>query len=148
MKVILLQDIEHLGRTYDVKDVADGYARNFLLPKKLAKLATPAALREAHAMKKKLEAEAEESLKQTERLASKLDGYEVRLAEKTNEAGTFFGAISAAKIADALTSEGFAVRKEHVALPDPIKEPGEYTVKLALDHGLEAEIKVIAEAGE
>ena len=145
MRIILLQDIEHLGRKYDVKDVADGYARNFLLPRKLVELATPAAIKQAEALRKKLEAEAEETLKRAEELAGKLDGFELRIAEKANEANTFFASITAAKIAEALKENGFAVEKDHVTLPEPIKDPGEYDVTLNLEHGLEAQIKVIAE---
>lgn len=148
MRVILLQDIEHLGRKHDVKDVADGHARNFLLPRKLAKLATPTAIRKAEVMKKKLEAEAEAALKRTETLAGKVDGFELHITEKANETGTFFASITAAKIADALKENNFGVQKDHVILPEPIKEPGEYDVTLNLEHGLEAQIKVIAEAEE
>ncbi|MBI2624324.1 50S ribosomal protein L9 [Candidatus Parcubacteria bacterium] len=148
MKVILLQDIEHLGRKHDVKDVADGYARNFLLPRKLVKIATPASIKEAEKLCEQREAEAEEALKRTEELASRVDGLELRLTEKANETGTFFAAISSTKIAAALTEQGFAVAKEHVNLAEPIKEPGEYDLTLNLEHGLEAQIKVIAEAGE
>ncbi|MBI3305036.1 50S ribosomal protein L9 [Candidatus Parcubacteria bacterium] len=146
MKVILLQDIENLGSKYDVKDVADGHARNFLLPQKLAKVATPSALKELEQLKKRLEAEAEAALKRAEELTGKLDGYELRITEKVNEAAIFFGAITAAMLATELKANGFDLTKEQITLEEPIKEPGEYDVVLNLEHGLEARIKVIAEA--
>ncbi|MBI4099067.1 50S ribosomal protein L9 [Candidatus Parcubacteria bacterium] len=146
MKVILLQDIENLGNRYDVKDVADGYARNFLLPRKLVKPASAANLKQVEELKKHAAAEAEQALRRTEELASQLDGFEIRIAEKISETGTFFGSITPAAIAAELKNKGFDVAHEQVSLEEHIKEPGEYDVVLNLEHGLEAQIKVIAEA--
>lgn len=147
MKVILLEDIENLGKKYDVKDVADGFARNSLIPKKLAKIADEKSLKWLESQKASMEKEAEEQLKQAQEIASKLDGYEVVISVPVGEEGQLFSSISAQKIADKIGEMGFKIKKSQIDLSEPIKEQGEYPLKLKLDHNLEVEIKVIV-AGE
>jgi len=148
MKVILLGDVENLGKKYDVKDVADGFARNFLLPKNLVKMADKDSLKWLESQKVNMEKNAEEQLKQAQEAASKLDGYEVIIAVPVGEEGQLFSSISAQKIVDKLAELGFKVKKSQIELADPIKDQGEYPLKLKLDHNLEAEIKVIVTAEE
>jgi large subunit ribosomal protein L9 len=148
MKVILLGDVENLGKKHDVKDVADGFARNFLLPKNLVKIADKDSLRWLESQKANMEKNAEEQLKQAQEIASKLDGYEVIIAVPVGGEGQLFSSISAQKIADKLGELGFKVKKSQIELADPIKDQGEYPLKLKLDHNLEAEIKVIVTAEE
>ncbi|MFA5746696.1 MAG: 50S ribosomal protein L9 [Candidatus Paceibacterota bacterium] len=143
MKVILLEDVENLGKKYDVKEVADGFARNFLLPKNLAKIATKDSLKWLESRKEDMEKNAEEELKKAQEVASKIDGSEVVITVPVGEEGQLFSAISSQKIADKLKEMGFEVKKTQIQLADPIKEQGEYSVSLKLDHNLEAEIKVI-----
>ena len=143
MKVILLQDVEKLGKKYDLKEVKDGYARNFLLPGKLASHATKEALKCLEKQKELIEKEAEEDLKKSQELASKLDGLELSIAIKIGEEGQLFESITSQKILEKLKEMGFEVKKSQISLEKPIKELGEFPVKINLDHNLEIEIKLI-----
>jgi large subunit ribosomal protein L9 len=147
MKVILLQNVEDLGRKYEVKDVKDGYARNFLFPEKLAKPATEEALKWLQDQKEVIAKEAEEDLKKSQELASKIDGIEVNISVKIGDEGQLFESINSQKIAEALKEMGFEVKKSQIELSSPIKELGEFPISIKLDHNLEAEIKLIV-AGE
>jgi large subunit ribosomal protein L9 len=148
MKVILLQNVEDLGKKYEVKDVKDGYARNFLFPEKLAKPATEEALKWLQDQKEVIAQEAEEDLKKSQELASKIDGIEVSVSVKVGDEGQLFESINSQKIAEALKEMGFEVKKSQIELVSPIKELGEFPVSVKLDHNLEAEIKLIVAAEE
>jgi len=148
MKIILLKNIETLGKKFDVKDVHDGYARNFLFPNKLARLATSSALTEVEDAKKEQERLAEQDLEMTQKLASNLDGLEIEIKEKAGEGGVLFGSINNQKIAKSLEDIGFAIDKSQIKLKNPIKELGDYNILIGLKHGLEAQIKLIVIAGE
>lgn len=143
MKVILLQDVENLGKKYEVKEVKDGHARNLLIPQKLAKVATRQALKWLADQKEVIEKEAEEDLKKAQELASKIDGLEVTLDVKIGDEGQMFESVNAQKISERLKEMGFEVKKSHILLQDPIKEVGEFPVKVNLEHNLEAELKII-----
>src|SRR4030042_988856 len=143
MKVILLQDIEELGKKYDVKNVADGYARNFLFPKRLAKIATPEAIKELE-KEKGLEAQkAEEELKKVEEIVNQIDGLEFEIIETVEESGGFYGSINEVKMVKILKDKGFDIKKKQIKIPQPIKDLGEFPVTILFDHGLEAEIKLV-----
>ena len=142
MKVILLKDVKNLGDEGDVKEVALGYARNFLIPQGLAVEATPQAEAEAKAKKEKIAKEAEMNLKKAEELAAKLEGQTVEVTAKASEGGTLYGAVSEAKIAEALKKKGFAVRKNQIKA-EHIKEVGEHEITINLDHGLEAKVTLV-----
>ena len=149
MKVILLQDVEKIGKKFDVKEVADGYARNFLLARNLAKQANPEALEWVEMQKELLSQKSEEELKQVQELASSLDDLEVSLQVKVGEEGQLFESINAQKVAERLKELGYDVKKSQIKLAEPFKETGEFPVKVALEHNLEAEIRVIiTEEGE
>lgn len=142
MKVILIQDVDKLGKIGEVKEVAAGYARNFLIPRKMAKLATPKNLKESERLKLMQEQKAVLDLEATEALVGSLDGYELTIPAKTKEEGKLFGSISDAVLAKELKKEGFNVSKSQIKLETPIKEVGDYEVLISFDHGLEANIKV------
>ena len=143
MKVILLKDVPKVGKKYDVKEVADGYARNFLIPKNLVKPATDTAIKALEAEKAAAEAMAELDLAQTEELVSRLDGQEIEITLKVSEEGKLYGGLTPLKISKALQGKGFEVKKNQIKLNDPIKETGEYEVAIEFAHGLEAKVKVI-----
>jgi len=143
MKIILLQDIEGLGKKYEIKDVKDGHARNFLIPEKKARAATRTALQWLADQKGVIEKEAEEDLKKAQELASKVDGLEVTIAVKVGSEGQLFESINNQKIAEKLKEMGFEVKKSQIKLENPIKELGEFPISINLDHNLESEIKVI-----
>jgi len=148
MKVILLQDIETLGKKWEIKEVADGYARNFLIPNKLAKLATAQAVEEAELMIEKEDEQAKKDLESVESLVSRLDGYEVKIKMPVGEEGQVYSSVNTQNISSSLKEEGFEVSPKQIKLEEPIKEIGEFPVVVELDHGLEAEITVIVEGQE
>jgi large subunit ribosomal protein L9 len=143
MKVILLKDIEKLGKKFEIKEVKNGYARNYLIPKGLAKPATKEAL-EWLKIQKEIEAKkAEEELKKIQELASSVDGLEITIPVKVNEKGQLFEKINSQKISEKLQEMGFKIKKSQINLPKPISEIGEFPIKINFEHNLEAEIKLI-----
>jgi len=143
MKVILLQNVPGLGKADEVKNVADGYARNFLFPKHLAVQSTAAAIATIEAQKKKKSKDELKDLQKQQSLAEKLDGLEVMFTEKASESGQLYAAVSAAKISEALKKMGYEVDKDLILINKPIKEAGEFEVAVKLRHGLEAKLDII-----
>ena len=143
MKVILLQDVEGLGKKYEVKEVKDGYARNLLLPEKKAKAATKQALKWLEDQREVIEKEAEDDLKKEQSVASELDGTEVNIVVKVGDEGQLFESINTQKISEKLKEMGFEIKKSQIKLEDPIKELGEFAISITLKHNLEVEIKLI-----
>jgi large subunit ribosomal protein L9 len=143
MRVILLQDIENLGKKYEIKEVKNGYARNFLIPKKLARPATKETLKWLEIQKEIEAKKAEEELKTIQDFVSQVDGLEVVFKVKIGEKGELFESITAQKISEKLKEMGFEIKKTQIDLLKPIKELGEFPVKIHFEHNLEAEIKVI-----
>lgn len=142
MKVVLLKDIENMGKEGEIKEVADGYARNFLLPKNLAELATPESMKKAEAQKAKGVEEAKMELEEAQKLAELLEGRELFIKVKEKD-GKLFGSVNEKTIAKTFKDEGLKVDPLNIRLAEPIKEVGEYDVAINLDHGLEANIRVI-----
>ncbi len=143
MQVILLQDVPKIGKQFDIKNVADGYARNFLLPKKLAEPATEAALAALEERRAVAAKKAELELGVIQEMVAQLDGQEFEMMAKADEHGKLFGSITPLKIANLLKEKNFDVKKSQVKIENPIKEVGEHEVILELEHGLEAKIKII-----
>ncbi len=143
MKIILLKNIEKFGKKYEVKEVKDGYARNFLFPKKLARQATKASLEWLELQKEIKGHKAEEELKEAEKIAEKIDGMEILIPIKTGENGQLFEKITVQKISKKLKELGVNIKKDQIELKKPIEETGEFLVKIKLEHNLEAEIKII-----
>jgi len=148
VKVILLQDIEDLGKKYEIKEVKNGHARNFLIPKKMARAATKQALKWLESQKEVIEKEMEEDLKKAQAIASQLDGLELNISVKVGDEGQLFESIGAQKIVEKLKDMGFEFKKSQIKLENPIKELGDFPISINLDHNLEAEIKVIVTAEE
>lgn len=149
MKVVLLEDVDKVGKKYDVKEVADGFARNFLVPKNLAKVATKQMTEWAELQRGVAAQKAEEDLKKTQGLASSIDGQEVIMRVKIGPEGQLFESINAQKIIERLKEMGFdEVKKSQLDLPEPIKEVGEYPVRVKLEHNLEAQIQVVINGEE
>jgi len=142
MKVILLQDVPELGKRGDIKEVALGYARNYLIPQGLAEEATDSAIAAVQAQKGKEAKIAEEDLAKAESLAAGLEGQTIEIQAKASEEGTLYGAISNSKIVSALKEKGFEVRKDQINAGH-IKEIGDHEILINLDHGLEARITLI-----
>jgi large subunit ribosomal protein L9 len=143
MKVVLLKDVENVGKKYDLKEVKNGYARNFLIQKGLAKAATEEVVIWLETQKEIAAKKSEEDLKNIQEKASGMDGQEVVVPVKVGDENQLFESVNTQKIAEKLKELGFEVKKNQIMLEKPIKELGEYPVKIKFEHNLEAEITVI-----
>jgi len=148
MKVILREDVEKLGKAGDIVKVADGYGRNFLVPRQLAVLANVRNLKTLEHDKRVIEARVKKSLKTAESLASRLSAVSLTISAKAGEEGKLFGAITSRDIAEALEKAGVPVDRKLVLLPDPIKHLGDYKVKVKAggDFLPEVPVSVVAES--
>lgn len=146
MKIVLLKDVKNIGRAGDIKEVSDGYAKNFLIPQKMAVLATVQILSRIEAERKSLEHKKESEAGAAKELGEKLNGFEVKVPLKAGEDGKPFGSVTVTKIISALKKANFDIDKFQVDLKENIKTLGSHNVKLDLGHGVEATIKVVAEA--
>jgi len=143
MKVILLKDIENIGKKFEIKEVKNGYARNFLFPKDMAKPATKEALKWLETQREILEKKAEEQLKKVESTVSTIDGLELIITAKVGDKDELFEKINSQKISDKLKEMGYEIKKTQIGLEKPIEKLGEYPVKISFEDNLEAEIKII-----
>ncbi len=132
MQVILLDKVVNLGNLGDVVRVKDGYARNFLIPQRMARRATDAAIKEFEGKRAELERAAAARLAAAEALGTKLEGIKLSISAKAQVDGRLFGSITNHDIAEALGKDGIAVEKSQVRLPNgPLKTVGEHTVEVA-----------------
>ena len=145
MQIILQEDVDKLGNRGDVVTVKPGYARNFLLPKKLAVEATPGNMKALErirgALAKKTATELDAAKKQSELLT----GVSLKFARKTGENDQMFGSVTTGDIADGLKAQGFGVDKRQVQLAEPLKTLGEFPVTIKVFRDVTAEIKVHVE---
>ena len=146
MKVILIKDVQDLGGVGDVKEVADGYARNFLIPGGYVEAATKNAMKQAEELKIKKEEQAKENLEKVEGAAGKLEGVSVTIKSKTDESGKLYAAVKLEEISKALEDKGFKIDKNKIVIEEPIKEIGDYEAVVNLEHGLEVKIGVTVES--
>ena len=145
MQIILQEDVEKLGTRGDVVDVAAGYARNYLLPHKLALEASPANLKRLEKIRVTLAKRTATEKQAAEQQAALLNQVTVRLARKSGENDQLFGSVTSADLADALKAQGFDIDKRRIQLDEPIKILGEKTVAVKLVHGVTAEFKAVVE---
>ena len=144
MQIILLDKVAKLGNLGDVVKVKQGYARNFLIPQKLARRATEAAIAEVEARRADLEKAAQAKLDAAQALGEKLAGKTVRIAQKAGVDGRLFGSVTNQDIAEALGKMGLAVVKSQVRLPvGPLKTVGEHTVSVAPHGDVVVEVTVV-----
>ena len=143
MQIILLEKVINLGNLGDIVKVKDGYARNFLIPQKMAKRATPAAMAEFEARRAELEKLAAEKLAAAQGVADKMSGLSVSVARKAGMDGRLFGSVGNADVAEALKAAGFDVDKSAVRMPEgPLKAIGEFPLDIALHTDVLANISV------
>lgn len=145
MKIILLKDIAKIGKKDDIKDVSDGYARNFLIPRGLAAPLTPATLKEAEARKAAQTARIQKEMEAAKALAEKIGEIKLTIKAKVNEEKELFGSIDAVQIAEALKEKGIKIAKNQILLEKPIKKLGDYKVKINLGYETIAEVEVKVE---
>ena len=148
MKIILLEDIKNLGKKHDIKKVPDGFARNYLIPHGIVKIATKENLESLKIKQEKEKKRVEEELKKTGEMASEMDGQEIEIKIKVGEDNQFFEKISEQKIAKKLRELGFDIDKSQIEFLQPIEELGEFPVKIKFKDNLEVEIKVIVSVSE
>lgn len=149
MQVILLEKVANLGNLGDVVKVKDGYARNFLIPTKLARRATEAAIKEFEARRAELEKVAAEKLSVAQALGQRMTGITVTIAQKAGVDGRLFGSVTNADVADSLKKLGYDVAKAQVRMPHgPLKAVGEHPVSVAAhtDVVVELTVQVVAAA--
>ena len=146
MKIVLLKDVANLGTAGEVKDVADGYARNFLMPKGFATLATTGLIKQA---KERAEAQRKRDLKartDAEAMSQRINGQTVRFTVKVGELDRLYGSITNVDVAEKLAAQlGTEIDRRRVELGDPIKRAGVYSVVVNLGQGLEPRINVVVE---
>ncbi len=141
-ELILLEDVKDLGQVGDVVKVADGYARNFLIPRKYAIAVTKGALKQVEARKLKLQQEREQRLAVAKALAEKIEALNIVLPMAVGENDKLFGSVSAQVVADAVNAQGIEISKADVELDDSIRTLGEYTVAIKLSSEVKANLKI------
>jgi len=150
MEVILKEDVDNLGHRGDVVKVAEGYGRNFLLPRKLAMQATEANKAVIEQMKAAAARRSATEKTQAEALVAKLEPIVLSFTRKSGEAGHLFGSVTSADIAAGLAAEGFEIDRRKIQLPEPLKSVGDFSVAIKLHREVTAQVKVkvLAEAVE
>ena len=144
MKVILQQDVRGQGKKGQMIDVSDGYARNFLLPRKLAVLATAENVNTMKQQEKARKAQEAAEKAEAEALSKKLEGLTVKVAAKAGEGGRLFGAVTAKEISECLEKQhGISIAKTKLVLDEPIKACGGYQVKAKLGYEISGTVNVV-----
>jgi large subunit ribosomal protein L9 len=142
MEVILREHIDNLGRRGDVVKVAAGYARNFLLPRKLALVVTDENKRQIERERKVAEVRDAQERSSAEAYSQRLEQLEVEIARRVGENDTMYGSVTSADIAHALEAKGFDVDKRKIQLPEPIKALGEVQVPVKVHREVTARVRV------
>ncbi len=142
MEVILREHVDNLGRRGDIVKVAEGYARNYLLPRKLALAVTNNNKRQIDREKKLAEARDAEERSQADAIAQRLSQLDIEIARRVGENDTLYGSVTSADIAHALQAKGFEVDKRKIQLHDPLKALGETSVPVKIHRDVTAHVKV------
>jgi large subunit ribosomal protein L9 len=145
MQVILHEDVEKLGARGQVVDVAEGYARNFLLPRKLAVAATASNMKAVERMRASFAKREATEKGDAQTLAGLLAGVTVRLTRKAGDTEQMFGSVTTADISESLAAQGYTIDKRKIQLDDPIKHIGDFDVPVRLHREVIATLKVIVE---
>jgi len=144
MKVILLSDVKGLGKAGDIKEVKDGYARNFLLPRKLATVATPEAIKEFEQKRAEQEAKLKAEIEKINEIKEKLESTKVVIKHRLGANGQLIGAVTNKEIAEKLKEMGFEIDKKQIEHTS-IKAPGEYEIDVKFPHAIHAKLNVVVE---
>jgi len=146
MEIILRETIDNLGRAGQVVKVADGYARNYLLPKKLAYLVTPGNLKVIEAERQSLLRKESKQKEDAEKLQQMLENVEVTIRRKVGEHDALYGSVTNSDVADALEAKGFQIEKRKIHMDDHIKTIGEFSIPVRLFKDVTAHVKLKVEA--
>jgi len=142
MEVILREHVDHLGRRGEIVKVADGYARNFLLPRKLALLATDGNKKQVERERAKFEAKEAEDRQGAQRVADRIAGLELIISRRVGETEVLYGSVTSGDIADALAAKGFEIDRRKLQLDEAIKRIGDFDVPVKLHRDVTATVKV------
>ena len=142
MEVILRQHVDNLGRRGEIVKVADGYARNYLLPRKLALLATDGNKQRIERERVRFEAAETEERKIAEAIGARMANVEIAIARKVGETEALYGSVNTADIAEALHEKGFEIDRRKIQLQEPIKKLGQYTIPVRLQREVTANVIV------
>ena len=142
MEVILREHVDNLGRRGEVVKVAAGYARNYLLPRKLALAVTDANKRQIERERAAAEARDLEEKMQADALGQRVSQTEIEIARRVGENDTLYGSVTSADIAQALLAKGFEIEKRKIQLPDAIKALGEYTIPVKVHRDVVSQVKL------
>ena len=142
MEVILREHVDNLGRRGDVVKVAEGYARNYLLPRKLALAVTEVNKRQIEREKKIAEVKDAEERHQADAIAARLAQTELEIARRVGENDTLYGSVTSSDIAHALEGKGFTIEKRRINLPESLKALGEFMVPIKIHREVTAQVKV------
>jgi large subunit ribosomal protein L9 len=145
MQIILQEDIDKLGHRGDVVTVTPGYARNFLLPQKLAIEATSGNMKALERMRTSMAKKTATELEAAQKQAALLNGISLKYTRKTGENDQMFGSVTAGDIVDGLTAQGFKIDKRQVQIAEPIKTLGEFPVTIKVFRDVTAQIQVLVE---
>ena len=147
MEVILREHVEHLGNRGEIVKVADGYARNYLLPRKLALLVTDGNRKQIERERARFDAKEAEEQKVAQAIADRMASVEIVIARRVGETDALYGSVTASDIAEALAAKGFDIDRRKLQLPEPIKRLGaiDLPVKLHRDVTATVKVKVVAE---
>jgi large subunit ribosomal protein L9 len=150
MEVILREHVDHLGKRGEIVNVSDGYARNYLLPRKLALPATVGNKKHVERERKIMETREAEEKSQAEGVATRLSAVDITLARRVGDTEQLYGSVTAADIAEFLKGKGFEIDRRKLILPEPIKTIGEHDVPLKLHREVTVplKVKVVKEGGE
>jgi len=150
MQVILREHVDNLGRRGEIVKVADGYARNYLLPRKLALLATEGNKKQIERERGKFVAKEAEEQKVAEAMVERLGALDIAIAKKVGETDALYGSVTTADIAEALAAKGVEIDRRKLHLSEPIKRLGEFDVPVRLHPDVTAHVKVrvVAESGQ
>ena len=142
MKVILKVDVEGVGSAGDIVEVSPGYARNYLIPRRLALAATSRNVKSLEKQKAEIMKKVDKERKRIEALAQRLAQTKVVVTKQAGEKGRLFGSVTTRDIADALAREGIEIDRKKIVLEETIKTLGSYQVKVKLPHGIESQVQV------
>ena len=142
MEIILRDHVEHVGRRGEIVKVADGYARNYLLPRKLALLATEANKKRVERERKLVEARESEERGAAEAVGARIAALEITITRKVGENDQLYGSVTNGDIAEAMKAQGFEIDRRKILLPDPLKALGETMVPVKLHRDVTVQVKV------
>ncbi|HRY76944.1 MAG TPA: 50S ribosomal protein L9 [Candidatus Paceibacterota bacterium] len=143
MKIILLKDVAKLGKKFEIKDVSDGYAKNFLLPQGLVEMATAEKVKSIEARRSALEQEKQAQKEDFERQAKQMAGWKLEFSLKVGDDKSVFGAVSENEIAEKLKEKGISITLDQVKMEKHLKDLGEHIVKIKFSPEIEADLKIV-----